>query len=114
MEIFDAMNTVSSAIERAEKAYRKRVKDEVFERAEVLCDLCEELSTEFGAIDLTVMVSNVLECITISADAAEMTFHHGRSHPFFAAIKSCDRVSFSRIHDGIRVTFRIDNIWEEK
>lgn len=115
MEFLDAIDTATSAIEKAEEDYRKKVKDDVISRVEDICDLCEGLAEEFCAVDFEAVVSNALSCIILSVDAPDMLFQFGRSHQFFEAIKSVDRVSFSATRDnGIHVAFRIDDIWEGK
>lgn len=115
MEYLDAMGTAESAIEEAEKNYRKKVRGDVADRVAEICDLCEGLAEEFCAVDFEAVVSNALSCIVLSVDAPDMTLYYGRSHQFFEAIKSVDRVSFSATRDnGIHVAFRIDDIWEGK
>lgn len=115
MEFLDAMETAESAIEQAEKSYRKKIKDDVVNRVTEICDLCEGLAEEFCAVDFDAVVSNALSCIVLSVDAPDMLFQFGRSHQFFESIKSVDRVSFSATHDnGIHIAFRIDDIWEGK
>lgn len=109
----NAIGIANEMLEKTQIAYRKRISEKVAERVGELCDLCELLGEEFDAVNFTAMASNVLDRITLSVDADDMTFYHGRSNPFFEGIKAADRVTFSITRDGgIRVSLSIDNIWE--
>lgn len=85
------------------------------ENLEEVCEIIEELISEFECEHFDATVNDEEKSLTLSVWYDDIILQGGSSHSFFSLIKMLDSFSFSKSNeDSLRIDMNINRLWVEK